>query len=535
MTKVSIIAHIAEYITFIGLFIASILTQVSIGNSNAADWFEERIGKKPLDYFKITEEHKSTARTLIRAISLIIAVYSFYSFYAQATADIERWFASPPVARCAQQGVFDAALADGVDGLRAFIRECPGGSFRAKAEAALKDAEEKTAFQSALACFSASSSPARCSAADLDICLGIYASTSRTKGGLDELKSRIVEERESSRCKPAPPPPSSPCQVQSGLDKATADGVEGLRTFIRECPETPLRKQAETALNAAEENAEYQRALTCVQVISSLSACVVDALNACLNTYVEAFSSGRHLSELQAAVRKGHESSRCQPRPNPPAPALVSPPPSSTPDPPIPSVPIPPAVAQGTHTCDLLRKWDISFGYTFSHCTFDINGRTAEYDNGVLNFRLDGTLHLDDQDRIHIFHENTGGLETIVADLNQETTRGTTITKIGDSANGKEVIRRVNIPFAASARIADPEIAVSYSWNFTGAAPTGGEGQFKKAHSLRFTLRNERECQIAESTMSDYAENLNLNNAYREFLCGPKLMKTTCKVVQRSK
>ena len=110
-----------------------------------------------------------------------------------------------------------------------------------------------------------------------------------------------------------PVPPPSPCALQSNLDKAINGGIESLRRFVVECQSGggELIDGAKAAL----EDAEYQRALTCFDVLATSSVCTAESFNICLGVYVAALPGGGRLGELRAKVQAERKSVRCRPPP----------------------------------------------------------------------------------------------------------------------------------------------------------------------------------------------------------------------------
>ena len=183
---------------------------------------------------------------------------------------------------------------------------------------------------------------------------------------------------------------------------------------------------------------------------------------------------------------------------------------------------------------ELLKKFDISFAFTYSDCLFDFDGRKIELHNGEHRLRSHGTLRLGDDNKLVLVHDKVQGFETIVADLNQKNSNGKTLYNLGETINGREIIQKRYLPYTASVSINAPEIVLSYSWDFSATYPAGTRGSWESKRTLGFTVASENECHIAEAAVYDYNKN-ETNPSYQEMDCGPKVMKQTCKMAPRNK
>jgi hypothetical protein len=524
MTTLYLFIELATTIVFPLVVLCAIALTV-FGVDTGEKWFEGRYGKKPLDYLGLDQKwHKKTYLFLM----LLGFAFGANDLYLRVIS----WFSRPPLSRCVQQIYFDAAVEGGVDGLSAYVRECQSenGPLLKAAKAELVAAREDVARQTALNCFDFWSSSTSCNAAEFNVCLTNYASTSATKQSLQAFRQRLQDERDSTRCKPAPgEPPLSPC-FQADLDNATAGGAGALRAFIKNCrvEDGALLEQAYAALRVAEENAGYQKALACFQAQAAPSACAADSLKTCLNAYEIAFPSGNHLSELREALKSERESPRCNPRSQPVpsnqqsnAPeALLNP--TETPDPATPP--------KAMQLKEILRRSNIDFEYTYRDCDVGMNGQTTQLRNGNTDTTYYETLHLDENDKLLLTANKVDGLGSFFVDLKRNSTESRTLWKIGANVGGVDRIVTINVPYEASARIDESEVTLAFSMVYKGVFPGGSTGTMSHRKSVHLSASSQTECRVVESTLEDTSRNLSVYNGHQEIYCGPEITRTSCKI-----
>jgi serine/threonine protein kinase len=206
---------------------------------------------------------------------LVGAAESGWSSVGNATSSIVHsagnWFASlgsgvgsgpsgsVPQPRCEQRTVFDTAVRGGAAALRSYVTECRYGPFATQANSAL----ENVAYNDGLTCIRAS-----CAS---DSCVSAFSSEFRNSPRLASLREEALQKKNSSTCRPAPPPPVNRCLQATVFDQAAQNGKSGLRAYISECEYqgSPYLSRAKALV----EEMSYADTLACIRSTCPVTNC----------------------------------------------------------------------------------------------------------------------------------------------------------------------------------------------------------------------------------------------------------------------